>query len=90
MASASRCCCRVRSNTPFWHRAGMDTTKLGLGEKAAPTKVAQEGYEAMKAGKDRGGRRQARLEVHRPVLNNILPDTAKAAAHSGGASPARA
>ncbi|MCY1643184.1 SDR family NAD(P)-dependent oxidoreductase [Methylorubrum sp. SL192] len=74
-------------DTPFWHRAGMDTTKLGLGEKAAPTKVAQEGYEAMKAGKDRVVAGKPGSKFIGRVLNNILPDTAKAAAHSGGAEP---
>ncbi|SFI11724.1 SDR family NAD(P)-dependent oxidoreductase [Bradyrhizobium sp. Gha] len=74
-------------DTPFWHRAGMDTTELGLGVKAAPTKVAHEGYEAMKAGKDRivSGKPGSKFIGH--VVNNILPDTFKAAAHAGGAEP---
>ncbi len=74
-------------NTAFWHRAGMDTTKLGLGEKAAPTKVAQEGYEAMKAGKDRVVSGKPGSKFIGRILNNILPDTAKAAAHAPGAEP---
>lgn len=74
-------------DTPFWHRAGMDTTELGLGVKAAPTKVAHEGYEAMKAGKDRIVSGKAGSKFIGRVLNNILPDTAKAAAHAGGAEP---
>jgi uncharacterized protein len=74
-------------DTPFWHRAGMDTTKLGLGEKAAPTKVAKEGYDAMVAGKDRVVSGKAESKFIGRVLNNILPDTGKAAAHARGAEP---
>lgn len=74
-------------DTPFWHRAGMDTTELGLGEKAAPTKVAQEGYDAMKAGKDRIVSGKPGSKFIGRVVNNILPDRLKAAAHAGGAEP---
>jgi len=38
-------------DTAFWHRAHMDTSRLGLGEKAAPTKVASEGDEAIRPGR---------------------------------------
>jgi short-subunit dehydrogenase len=74
-------------DTPFWHRAGMDTSKLGLGEKAAPTKVAREGYDAMKAGKDRVVSGKPDSKFIGRVINTLLPDTAKAAAHAEGAEP---
>ncbi|MCP1912540.1 short-subunit dehydrogenase [Bradyrhizobium elkanii] len=74
-------------DTNFWHRAGMDTSKLGMGEKAAPTKVAAEGYEAMKAGKDRIVSGKPGSKFIGRVLNNILPDTAKAESHAAGAKP---
>ncbi len=74
-------------DTPFWHRAGMDTTELGLGEKAAPTKVASEGYEAMKAGKDRVVSGKPGSKFIGRVVNNLLPDTVKASLHAGGAEP---
>lgn len=74
-------------DTPFWHRAGMDTTELGLGVKAAPTKVASEGYQAMKAGKDRVVSGKPGSKFIGRVINNILPDTAKAALHADGAEP---
>jgi short-subunit dehydrogenase len=74
-------------DTPFWHRAGMDTTKLGLGVKAAPTEVAQEGYAAMKAGKDRVVAGKPGSKFIGRVVNNVLPDTLKAAAHAAGAEP---
>jgi len=74
-------------DTNFWHRAGMDTTTLGLGPKAAPTKVAQEGYEAMKAGKDRvvAGKPDSKLIGN--VINKILPDSTTASLHAKGARP---
>lgn len=74
-------------DTPFWHRAGMDTTELGLGVKAAPTKVAKEGYEAMKSGKDRIVSGKPGSNFIGRVVNNLLPDTMKAAAHAGPAEP---
>lgn len=53
-------------DTPFWHRADMDSSKLGMGEKAAPTKVAEEGYQAMMAGKDRvvAGKSGIKADLH--------------------------
>ena len=74
-------------DTNFWHRAGMDTSKLGLGPKAAPTKVAEEGYEAMKAGKDRivAGKPDSKFIGN--VVNKLLPDTMTADLHAKGARP---
>ena len=40
------------TETEFFHRAGMDDTKIGQEEKADPQDVARKGYEAMLAGKD--------------------------------------
>lgn len=74
-------------DTPFWHRAGMDTTDLGMGVKAAPTKVAKEGYDAMIAGKDRVVSGKPGSKFIGRVINNVLPDTVKAALHAGGAEP---
>lgn len=79
--------CPGEVDTPFWHRAGMDTSELGLGVKAAPTKVAQEGYEAMKAGKDRVVSGKPGSKFIGRVVNNLLPDTVKAALHADGAEP---
>lgn len=61
------------SDTNFWHRAGMDTTTLGLGPKAAPTKVAQEGYEAMRAGKDRMVAGKPDSKFIGKVINKLCP-----------------
>lgn len=40
------------TETNFFHRAGMDDTKVGASEKDDPAEVAREGFEAMMAGKD--------------------------------------
>lgn len=40
------------TDTEFFHRAGMDDTKVGQQDKADPAKVAADGWEAMQAGKD--------------------------------------
>lgn len=74
-------------DTKFWHRAHMDTNKLGLGEKAAPSKVAAEGYEAMKAGKDRIVAGMTSSKFIGNVINNLAPDTVKADLHAKEARP---
>jgi len=74
-------------DTKFWHRAHMDTNKLGLGEKAAPSKVAKEGYEAMKDGKDRIVAGMTSSKLIGNVINNLAPDTVKADLHARDAKP---
>jgi short-subunit dehydrogenase len=41
------------TETNFFHRAGMDDTKVGQSEKDDPAEVAREGIDALMAGKDR-------------------------------------
>lgn len=74
-------------DTNFWHRAGMDTSALGLGEKAAPTKVANEGYDAMVAGRDRVVAGKAGSKFIGRVLNPLRSDATNAASHASGAKP---
>jgi short-subunit dehydrogenase len=74
-------------DTNFWHRAGMDTSALGLGEKAAPTKVAKEGYDSMIAGRDRVVAGKPASKFIGRVLNPIRSDSANAASHAPGAEP---
>jgi uncharacterized protein len=40
------------TETDFFHRAGLDDTKLGVSEKDDPAEVARDGFEALMAGKD--------------------------------------
>lgn len=62
-------------HTLFRHSAGMVTTELNLGVKAAPTSVVSDSYEAMKTGKDRVASGRAGNNFLLGVINNILPDT---------------
>jgi uncharacterized protein len=41
------------TETNFFHRAGMDDTKVGQSEKDDPAEVAKEGVDALLAGRDR-------------------------------------
>ncbi|WP_317987825.1 SDR family NAD(P)-dependent oxidoreductase [Hyalangium gracile] len=41
------------TETNFFHRAGMDDTKVGQDKKDDPAEVAREGFEALMAGKDK-------------------------------------
>lgn len=74
-------------DTNFWHRAGMDTSKLGLGPKAAPTLVAEEGYKALMDGKDRVVAGKTDSKFIGNVVNNLLPNSVTAALHAKGARP---
>jgi len=74
-------------DTNFWPRADMLTNKLGVGEKASPAKVAEEGYQALKEGKDRIVAGLPSSKFIGNVVNNLAPDTVKADLHAGQAKP---
>jgi hypothetical protein len=40
------------TETNFFHRAGMDNTKVGMSQKDDPADVAKSGFEALVAGED--------------------------------------
>lgn len=40
------------TDTNFFHRAGMDDTKVGADKKDDPAEVAKQGFEALMADKD--------------------------------------
>lgn len=64
--------------TGFHHTAGMDNTVFGSNEwKNDPAQVAQQGVEALFAGKDHviGGNRATRRAA---LLNRVLPERVKA------------
>ncbi len=68
------------TDTNFFHRAGMDDTSAGAGEKDDPTEVAKQGFEALMAGKD--GLVAGSLKTK--ILGNVskvLPDTVNAEQH---------
>jgi short-subunit dehydrogenase len=71
--------------TEFFHRAGMDDTKVGESEKADPADVAKDGWDALVAGKDTiiSGWSN-KLQV---AAAGVLPQSVSAAMHRGMAEP---
>lgn len=74
------------TDTEFFHRAGMDDTKVGTGAKDDPAEVAREGIEAMLAGKDHVVAGAFKNKVQAAVAQ-ILPDTVTAQAHRSMSEP---
>ncbi|HEX4721873.1 MAG TPA: SDR family NAD(P)-dependent oxidoreductase [Pseudonocardiaceae bacterium] len=74
------------TETNFFHRAGMDDTKVGQSEKDDPAQVARQGFEALTRGRKRvvGGSLKTKAQE---AMNKVLPDRAKAAAHRSMAEP---
>jgi short-subunit dehydrogenase len=74
------------TETEFFHRADMDDTKVGASAKDDPAQVAEQGFEALMAGKDRvvGGGIGTKVQE---LANKVLPDKLKAAAHRRMAEP---
>jgi short-subunit dehydrogenase len=71
--------------TQFFHRAGMDDTKVGQGKKSDPADVAKDGWDAMIAGKDTIISGWAnKLEV---AAAGVLPQSIPAAMHRSMAEP---
>jgi len=72
------------TDTEFFHRADMDDTKVGSGEKDDPAEVARQGYEALMAGKDHvvAGSFKNKLQA---TMAHVLPDTVLAEMHRGEA-----
>lgn len=72
------------TETEFFHRADMEDTKVGAGEKDDPAEVAREGYEALMAGKDHviAGSFKNKLQA---TMAHVLPDPVLAEMHRGEA-----
>jgi uncharacterized protein len=79
------------TDTNFFHRAGMDDTKVGAHEKRTndPADVARQGFEALMAGKDHVIAASLRTKFEGAV-NKIMPETLKAAQHRKRAEPGSA
>jgi short-subunit dehydrogenase len=77
------------TETNFFHRAGLDDTKVGQAEKDDPAQVAKQGFDALMAGKDHvvGGSFKNRVQV---AGAKILPETVTANIHRGMAAPGSA
>src|SRR5665213_2809429 len=63
-----------------FHRAGMDDTKVGAGEKDDPAEIAREGYEALMAGKDHVVAGSFKNKVQ-ATMAHVIPDTFTAEMH---------
>jgi short-subunit dehydrogenase len=77
------------TETNFFHRAGMDDTKVGADKKDDPAEVAREGFEALMGGKDHvvAGSFKNKLQA---TLAHVLPDTVTAGVHGRVAEPGSA
>ena len=77
------------TETNFFHRAGMDDTRVGASAKDDPAEVARQGFEALMAGKADivTGSLSTKLQG---AVNEILPETAKAQLHRRLSEPGSA
>jgi short-subunit dehydrogenase len=77
------------TDTEFFERSGTQDTKLGAGKKDSARTVAEEGYEALMAGKDHvvAG---AMANKAQAAAGNVLPDTTMAAMHRRMSEPGSA
>jgi short-subunit dehydrogenase len=74
------------TDTNFFHRAGMEDTKVGQDEKDDPAEVAKQGFEAMLAGKDHviAGSMKVKAQA---AMAQVTPETMKAEQHRKMAEP---
>ncbi|NSL43072.1 SDR family oxidoreductase [Streptomyces sp. 8P21H-1] len=74
------------TETDFFHRAGMDDTKIGQQDKDDPAQVARQGLDALFSGKDKlvAGSLKTKAQG---LADKVLPDKAKAQAHRKMAEP---
>jgi short-subunit dehydrogenase len=76
------------TDTDFFHRAGMDNTKVGSEGKSEsqPDDVAKQGVEALLAGKDHVYAASTKTKVE-GMLANVIPGAVKGAMHDKMAKP---
>lgn len=77
------------TETNFFHRAGMDDTKVAVDEKDDPAEVAKDGFEALMAGKDHVVAGSLKNKVF-ATGGHALPDPAVAEIHRGLSEPGSA
>jgi uncharacterized protein len=77
------------TETNFFHRAGMDDTRLGTQRKSDPADVARKGFEALMKGKDHvvAAMFKEKAEL---VAGQVIPDTIKAQQHRKLSEPGSA
>jgi short-subunit dehydrogenase len=77
------------TDTNFFHRAEMDDTRVGAGQKDDPAVVAKQGFEAMLKGKEKVVAGSAKTRIQGAAAK-VMPDSAKAAMHRRMAEPGSA
>jgi short-subunit dehydrogenase len=77
------------TETNFFHRAGMEDTKVGADRKSDPATVAKAGFEALMKGKDHVVSAMAK-ERAMLALGNVTPDPIKAEQHRKLSEPGSA
>lgn len=77
------------TETNFFHRAGMEDTKLGQSEKDNAAEVAKEGFEALMAGKDHVVAGSFKNKVQ-AMGGHMLPDPTVAEMHRHMSEPGSA
>jgi uncharacterized protein len=76
------------TETNFFHRAGLDDTKVGQSKKDDPAEVARQGFEAMMAGKETVVAASFKTKML-GVAENILPGNMKAEMHRSMSEPGK-
>jgi short-subunit dehydrogenase len=74
------------TDTNFFHRAGMDDTRVGHAQKDDPAQVAKQGFDALMNGEDKIIAGSAKTKAQ-GIASKVLPDSLKAAAHRQVAEP---
>jgi short-subunit dehydrogenase len=77
------------TETNFFHRAGMDDTKVGADKKDDPAQVARQGFEALMAGKDHVVAGSMKNKAFAAV-GKLAPETATAEMHRHLSEPGSA
>ncbi|MGW6414820.1 SDR family NAD(P)-dependent oxidoreductase [Streptomyces sp. NPDC055055] len=74
------------TDTDFFRRADMEDTKVAQGEKDDPAQVAEQGLDALFAGKDKVVAGSLKTKAQ-GLANKVLPDSLKAEGHRRMAEP---
>jgi short-subunit dehydrogenase len=77
------------TDTEFFDRADMESTKVAQGKKDDPADVAREGFEAMLAGKDKVIAASLRSKLE-GLAGEVLPETVKAGMQARQTKPGSA
>ncbi len=75
------------TETNFFHRAGMDDTKVGTSEKDSAEQVAKDGFDALMAGEDKVIAGSFKNKLQGGIGARILPETTKAELHRKMSEP---